>query len=46
MIQAAKFHLPVHFLMLAHVVRTESPQLDGGIKVTRQLLTAGKKSSR
>ena len=43
MIQAAKFHLPVHFLMLAHVVRIETPQLKGGIKITRQLLTAGKK---
>ena len=43
LLQTAKFKLPVHFLMLAHVVRTEANQLDGGIKITRQLLTAGKK---
>ena len=29
MIQAAKFHLPVHFLMLAHVVRIETTTIKG-----------------
>jgi hypothetical protein len=43
LIQVAKFKLPVHFFMIAHVVETQTNVLGGGVIINRQLFTAGKK---
>lgn len=43
LVQGTKFKLECNFIMIAHVVQTRQNMLDGSVKSSRQLITAGKK---
>jgi hypothetical protein len=43
LVQGTKFKLQCNFILIAHVVQSRQNLLDGSVKTSRQLITAGKK---